>query len=171
MLDSDLAEMYGVQTKVLNQAVSRNAARFPSDFAFQLTAAGVTHLRSQLVTSSAHGGPRYAPRAFTEQGVAMLSSALRSRRAIDWNCERPEGPARAATLIANARSVDRPSLPSHDRARLAELLLASLEERDADAEALWNSEIDRRSTELATGRVVGIAATDVFAEVERRLRR
>ncbi len=63
------------------------------------------------------------------------------------------------------------ALPSHDRARLAELLLASLEERDADAEALWDSEIDRRSTELATGRVVGIAATDVFAEVERRLRR
>lgn len=62
------------------------------------------------------------------------------------------------------------TLPSPDRARLAELLLASLEERDTDAEALWDSEIDRRSTELATGRVVGIAATDVFAEVERRLR-
>jgi ORF6N domain len=85
MLDSDLAELYSVQTKVLNQAVSRNAARFPSDFAFQLTAAEVTHLRSQLVTSSMHGGPRYAPRAFTEQGVAMLSSVLRSRRAIDVN--------------------------------------------------------------------------------------
>jgi hypothetical protein len=54
-------------------------------FAFQLTTAEVTHLRSQLVTSSVHGGPRYAPRAFTEQGVAMLSSALRSRRAIDVN--------------------------------------------------------------------------------------
>jgi putative addiction module component (TIGR02574 family) len=63
------------------------------------------------------------------------------------------------------------ALPSPDRARLAELLLASLEERDTDAEALWDSEIDRRSTELATGRVAGVAATDVFAEVERRLRR
>ena len=85
MLDSDLAELYGVRTKVLNQAVSRNAARFPADFAFQLSAAEVTNLRSQLVTSSAHGGPRYSPRAFTEQGVAMLSSVLRSSRAIDVN--------------------------------------------------------------------------------------
>lgn len=85
MLDSDLAELYGVRTKVLNQAVSRNAARFPADFAFQLSVAEVTNLRSQLVTSSVHGGPRYAPRAFTEQGVAMLSSVLRSRRAIDVN--------------------------------------------------------------------------------------
>ena len=85
MLDSDLAELYGVQTRVLNQAVSRNIDRFPPDFAFQLAPAEVTHLRSQLVISSVHGGPRYAPRAFTEQGVAMLSSVLRSRWAIDVN--------------------------------------------------------------------------------------
>ncbi len=85
MLDSDLAELYGVRTKALNQAVTRNAARFPSDFAFQLDTSEVTRLRSQLVTSSAHGGPRYSPRAFTEQGVAMLSSVLRSPRAIDVN--------------------------------------------------------------------------------------
>lgn len=63
------------------------------------------------------------------------------------------------------------ALPSPDRARLAELLLASLEERDTDAEALWDAEIGRRVTELATGRVAGIAAADVFAEVESRLRR
>ena len=63
------------------------------------------------------------------------------------------------------------ALPSPDRARLAELLLASLEERDSDAEALWDAEIARRSTDLATGRVAGIAAVDVFAEVEARLRR
>ena len=63
------------------------------------------------------------------------------------------------------------ALPSPDRARLAELLLASLEDVDPDAAALWDQEIDRRSTELASGRVVGIPAADVFAEVERRLRR
>ena len=63
------------------------------------------------------------------------------------------------------------ALPSPDRARLAELLLASLEERDTDAEALWDAEIARRSTELTIGRVAGIAAADVFAEVESRLRR
>ena len=63
------------------------------------------------------------------------------------------------------------ALPSPDRARLAELLLASLEGVDPDADALWEQEIDRRSMELASGRVVGIPAADVFAEVERRLRR
>lgn len=85
MLDTDLARLYGVQVKVLNQAVSRNVARFPADFAFRLTPEEVTNLRSQFVTSRRHGGSRYAPRAFTEQGVAMLSSVLRSRRAIDVN--------------------------------------------------------------------------------------
>lgn len=63
------------------------------------------------------------------------------------------------------------TLPSADRARLAELLLASLEERDTDAESLWDAELARRSTELTTGRVAGVPAADVFAEVEMRLRR
>ena len=62
------------------------------------------------------------------------------------------------------------ALPSVDRARLAELLLASIEERDADSTVAWNEEIDRRANELDSGRVAGIAAADVFAEVERRLR-
>jgi hypothetical protein len=88
MLDADLAELYGVETKVLVQAVKRNAARFPSDFMFQLTSDELRNLRSQTVTSSsAHGGRRYAPYAFTEQGVAMLSSVLHSPRAIAVNIE------------------------------------------------------------------------------------
>jgi hypothetical protein len=85
MLDSDLAELYGVPTKALNQAVSRNALRFPADFAFRLTRPEAANLRSQIVTSKGRGGARYTPRAFTEQGVAMLSSVLRSRRAIEVN--------------------------------------------------------------------------------------
>jgi len=85
MLDSDLAELYGVETKVLNQAVARNAARFPADFAFHITAGELTNLISQSVTSSLHGGRRKPARVFTEQGVAMLSSVLKSRRAIDVN--------------------------------------------------------------------------------------
>jgi hypothetical protein len=85
MLDSDLAELYGVETRALNQAVTRNASRFPPDFAFQLTVEEITNLRSQIVISSFHGGVRYAPRVFTEQGVAMLSSVLKSSRAIDVN--------------------------------------------------------------------------------------
>lgn len=88
MLDADLAELYGVQTKVLVQAVKRNLARFPDDFMFQLEKQDLAVLRSQSVTSSStHGGRRTAPYAFTEQGVAMLSSVLGSPRAIAVNIE------------------------------------------------------------------------------------
>jgi phage regulator Rha-like protein len=84
MLDRDLAELYGVETKAFKQAVRRNKERFPDDFMFVLTNQEVRNLRSQIVTSS-WGGTRYPPMAFTEQGVAMLSSVLNSKRAIDVN--------------------------------------------------------------------------------------
>ncbi len=88
MLDAELADLYGVATKGLLQAVKRNRERFPDDFMIQLTAVEWDALRSQSVTSSAqHGGRRYLPYAFTEQGVAMLSSVLRSRRAIAVNVQ------------------------------------------------------------------------------------
>ncbi len=83
LLDEDLAALYGVATKVLLQAVKRNPERFAEDFLIQLTASEWTALRSQFVTSKpGRGGRRYAPYAFTEQGVAMLSSVLGSDRAI-----------------------------------------------------------------------------------------
>jgi phage regulator Rha-like protein len=86
MLDSDLADMYGIATKVLLQAVKRNLKRFPSDFMFQPNYQEVPALRSQIVTSkSGRGGRRYQPYVFTEQGVAMLSSVLNSERAIEVN--------------------------------------------------------------------------------------
>ena len=99
MFDADLAKLYGVSTKALNQAMNRNKARFPEDFAFRLsqaefkdmrsqivTSSGqASNLRSQIVTSSFHGGRRRPPYAFTEQGVAMLSSVLRSARAVEVN--------------------------------------------------------------------------------------
>ena len=84
MLDKDLARLYGVATKVLIQAVKRNKSRFPDDFMFQLNEVEFHNLRSQIVTSK-RGGRRYLPYAFTEQGVAMLSSVLRSKRAIQVN--------------------------------------------------------------------------------------
>ena len=89
LLDRDLAELYGVETKVLKQAVKRNIERFPSDFAFVLDKEEVASLRSQIVTSknTGRGGVRYTPMAFTEQGVAMLSSVLRSPQAIAINIE------------------------------------------------------------------------------------
>lgn len=100
MLDVDLAALYGVPTKALNQALRRNRARFPEDFAFRLTPAEVESLRSQNVTSSGPGAGMWSqivttsqkrrrldapPYAFTEQGVAMLSSVLRSKRAVEVN--------------------------------------------------------------------------------------
>ena len=87
MLDQDLAELYQVETKALVQAVQRNAKRFPPDFMFQLSFHEFTALRSQIVTSKGRGGRRTAPYAFTEHGVAMLSSVLRSERAAEINIE------------------------------------------------------------------------------------
>jgi hypothetical protein len=84
LLDEDLAHLYGVTTRVLNQAVRRHINRFPRDFAFPLTRQEVAILKSQSVTSS-WGGRRKLPLAFTEQGVAMLSSVLKSERAIEMN--------------------------------------------------------------------------------------
>ena len=85
MLDRDLAALYGVQTRNLNKAVKRNISRFPRDFMFQLTPEEAANLMFQTGTSSAHGGRRKPVSAFTEQGVAMLSSVLRSPRAAQVN--------------------------------------------------------------------------------------
>lgn len=87
MLDFDLADMYETETKVLNQAVKRNIARFPADFMFQLTSEEWKSLKSQLVTSKTdnRGGTQRPPHAFTEQGLAMLSGVLNSHKAIEAN--------------------------------------------------------------------------------------
>ena len=85
MLDKDLATLYGIETKVLNQTVKRNIERFPDDFRFELSREEC--LRSQFVTSNGRGGNRYSTYAFTEQGVAMLSSVLRSKTAIEVNIQ------------------------------------------------------------------------------------
>lgn len=89
LLDEDLARLYGVPTKRLNEAVTRNSPRFPDDFMFRLTSNEARSLKSQFATSKAGRGGRRrsSPRAFTEQGVAMLSSVLRSPRAIGANIE------------------------------------------------------------------------------------
>jgi hypothetical protein len=88
MLDSDLAALYGVETSNLNKAVKRNADRFPADFMFQLNADEAERLRFQFgISKPGRGGRRYQPYVFTEQGVAMLSSVLRSKRAVQVNIE------------------------------------------------------------------------------------
>jgi hypothetical protein len=89
MLDADLAQLYGVATSNLNKAVKRNINRFPGDFVFQLTVeeAGALRFQSGISKVAGRGGRRYLPYVFTEQGVAMLSSVLRSRRAVEVNIE------------------------------------------------------------------------------------
>ena len=86
MLDSDLADLYGVETKFFNRAIKRNKDRFPNDFMFQLTEKESQNLRFQIGTSSSrYGGRRYLPYVFTEHGVAMLSSVLKSKKAVQVN--------------------------------------------------------------------------------------
>ena len=110
MLDTDLAELYGVQTKVLVRAVKRNINRFPADFMFQLSKEEFSNLRFHFGTSSDWGGRRYLPYAFTEQGVAMLSSVLRSQRAIQVNIEIMRAFIRLRQMLAShaelARKLD-----------------------------------------------------------------
>jgi hypothetical protein len=101
MLDRDLADLYGVPTMVLNQSVKRNIGRFPEDFMFQLTPSEAKNLISQFVISSGgYGGHRKLPLAFTEQGVAMLSSVLRSERAVMVNIQIIRTFTRLRELIA-----------------------------------------------------------------------
>ena len=108
LLDEDLAVLYGVETRSLVQAVKRNPERFPPDFMFELSAAEWTALRSQSVTSKpGRGGRRSAPYAFTEQGVAMLSSVLNSDRAIAVNIEIMRSFVRIRNLLATNKAVAR----------------------------------------------------------------
>ncbi len=116
LLDEQLAVFYGVETKVLIQSVKRNLRRFPDDFLFQLTTdewdslrsqIAISSLRSQIVTSnrSSRGGRRFAPYAFTEQGVAMLSSVLRSPRAVEVNVQIMRAFVRLRQLLAVHREL------------------------------------------------------------------
>jgi len=108
MLDNDLAALYGVATKVLNQAVKRNLARFPEDFMFQVDPKEVAILRSQIVTSSSEwGGRRLRPYVFTEQGVAMLSSVLHSERAVRVNIEIMRAFVRLRRMLASNPELER----------------------------------------------------------------
>jgi hypothetical protein len=107
MLDADLADLYQVSTKLLNQAVKRNVDRFPADFMFQLTPEEFAALSSQIVTLESGRGRhrKYLPRAFTEQGVAMLSSVLRSKRAVSVNIEIMRAFVRLREILATHKDL------------------------------------------------------------------
>ena len=123
MLDRDLADLYGVETKVLNQAVRRNISRFPKDFMFQLTKQEFENWKSQFVTSNQDKmGLRKIPFAFTENGVAMLSSVLRSDRAIEVNIQIMRTFTRLREMLASNKELSKKledlerKLSSHDQA-------------------------------------------------------
>ena len=106
MIDSDLAELYGVTTGALNQALKRNIDRFPEDFAFQLSSEEFAALISQFVISkTGRGGRRKLPWAFTEQGVAMLSSVLRSKRAVQVNIQIMRAFVRMRQLLSSHKEL------------------------------------------------------------------
>jgi hypothetical protein len=107
MLDADLADLYGVGTRVLNQSVRRNLSRFPDDFMFQLTKEEFRNLRLHFGTSRRWGGRRYIPLAFTEQGVAMLSSVLRSERAVQVNIAIVRAFVKLREILASHRDLAR----------------------------------------------------------------
>ena len=108
MLGADLAVLYAVSTKRLNEQVRRNRSRFPGDFMFQLTGEEVRSLRSQFATSKqGRGGRRYAPLVFTEQGIAMLSTVLNSERAIQVNIEIMRAFVRLREMIATHKNLAR----------------------------------------------------------------
>lgn len=116
MVDFDLAALYGVDTKALNQAVSRNLARFPEDFMFCLTSEEIESLnRSQIVTGSQrHRDPKFPPRAFTQEGVAMLSGILRSKRAVAVNIDIMRTFVRLRDVLATNEELAR-KVAQHDR--------------------------------------------------------
>jgi ORF6N domain. len=123
MIDRNLAELYGVETGALVRAMKRNSERFPEDFAFQLSAEEWDNLRCQIgISSEAHGGRRFAPYVFTEQGVAMLSSVLRSKRAVAVNIEimRTFVALRRVAEVRDALRSKLDELERHFESRLAE---------------------------------------------------
>ena len=130
LLDRDLAELYGVETGALNRAVKRNAERFPKDFMFQITDEEAELLRCQTgISKPGRGGRRYLPYAFSEQGVAMLSSVLNSKRAIDVNI-----------AIMQAFVQLRKTMESHDSlARKLTELEHNLENHDEQIQAIFEA--------------------------------
>lgn len=135
ILDEDLALLYGVPTKVLNQAIKRNPDRFPASFMFQLQRKELTHLRSQMVTSKGRGGRRYLPYVFTEHGALMAANVLSSPKAVKMSVALIEAFVRLRQELASTRELARrlaeieKTVITHDRTlvRLFEVIKPLLE--------------------------------------------
>ncbi len=159
ILDMDLAELYGVPVKRLNEQIKRNPRRFPADFVFTLTRAEYRNLRSQNATStSAHGGRRYLPHAFTEHGAIMAATVLNSRRAIEMSL-----------FVVRAFVQLRESFVLNQRTlyRLSELE-ARLDEHDADIQELVEAIHELMTPLPANHRRIGFEAPAVSAKGHSR---
>jgi len=134
MLDSDLAKLYHVETKVFMQSVKRNIDRFPSNFMFQLTKSEFISLRSQIVTSNGSGGRRYNPYVFTEQGIAMLASVLRSKIAINTSIKIINTFVMMRKYISNSlieqRYINNLVLEHEERLKVVESTFSSFKEKN-----------------------------------------
>ena len=134
MLDMDLAMLYGIENKKLLQAVKRNSERFPDDFIFQLTKEEFENLRSQIVTSkTGRGGRRYLPYVFTEQGVAMLSSVLRSPQAIKMNIEIMRTFIKMRHFMVSQKEVIK------DIAEIKNYMFKRFNQADREFKRVWNA--------------------------------
>jgi len=132
MLDEDLAEIYGIGTKVLNQAIRRNKGRFPEDFMFKLTIEEFANLRSQFVTSS-YGGRRYMPFVFTEHGAVMLASVLRSKRAVQMSIEVVKAFVRFRHVLTSQKNVEK------QLTEIRSFMLKRFNKVDQEFKKVWNA--------------------------------
>lgn len=159
ILDADLAYLYGVETRVLIQAVKRNLSRFPADFMFQLSDEEAKLLRSQIVISKKRrGGRRYLPYAFTEQGVAMLSSVLNSDRAVEINIEIMRAFVRLREVL----------LTHKDLARKLDALERKFESHDVHIRSLFEAIRQLMTPPQATKRKIGFLVKERAARYGRR---
>jgi len=158
MLDADLAELYRVPTKSLNLAVRRNPDRFPPDFMFQLSQEEFDNLRFQFETSS-WGGRRYPPLAFTEHGVAMLSSVLNSKRAVQMNIVIIRAFMRLREVLAThkelARKIEQLSAKQEDQAALLSIVVKDIENLERDVVREFKSLREPRRRKPKIGFYIG----------------
>lgn len=132
MLDEDLASIYGVETKVMNQAIRRNIERFPKDFMFQITMQEYENLKSQIVTSS-WGGRRKKPFVFTEHGVVMLATILRSKRAIEMSLEIVRAFVRLRHILSSQKETEK------QLAEIRSYLLKRSNKTDREFKKVWDA--------------------------------
>jgi len=157
MFDSDLAGLYRVQTKSLNRAVKRNVARFPGDFMFQLTDSEAESLRCQIGTSNdSRGGRRYLPYAFTEHGIAMLSSVLNSERAVQMNILIIRSFVKLRELLAGhrdlARKMERMEFTTKNHAAILSIVVKDIQDLEKKMnKGFKDLRSPRRKTRVAIG--------------------